>query len=190
MNVTGDMPVLIRKNGIEKYVCIQDLSKYESEIFNKYYKVPKTRIKVWSDEGFVEIKYIIKQKSDKRIFCIVATSGIVKITEDSSILKFDETVVSSKDLKIGDVLFTSGHPFSKIDVNEEKRFPNCIDAVNYCGTFDYIDGTYTVSPKKDTIIFGEILKIISLPPFNSYVYNLETENHHFSVGLGDLVMHK
>ena len=194
-SVTGDMPILIRKNGIEKYVCIQVLFKYESESFNKYYKVPKRRIMVWSDRGFTEIKYIMKHKSDKQIFCIVTTSGIVKVTEDHSLLKSDGSVVRTIDVKIGDILLCRPHPLSKIKVDNEMIFENCIDAVKYFGRYDYIDGKYIISPQLERIVEGErkeegeVLKIIRLPPFNGYVYDLETENHHFSAGLGDLVVH-
>ena len=188
-SVTGDMPILIRKNGVEKYVCIQDLFKYESESFNKYYKVPKRRIMVWSDKGFTEIKYIMKHKSDKHIFCIITTSGIVKVTEDHSLLRSNGNEVRTIDVKIGNILLSKPHPFSKIEVDNEMMFENCIDAVNYFGRYDYIDGKYIISPQHERIVEGEVLKIIRLPAFNGYVYDLETENHHFSAGLGDLVVH-
>lgn len=183
------MPILIRKNGIEKYICMQDLFKYESESFNKYYKVPKRRIMVWSDSGFTEIKYIMKHKSDKQIFCVVTTSGIVKVTEDHVLVKSDGSKVRMTDVKIGDILLTKPHPLSKIRVEKEMVFENCIDAVNYSGKYDYIDGKYIISPQQETIVEGQVLKIIRLPKFNGYLYDLETENHHFSAGLGDLVLH-
>lgn len=34
-----------------------------------------------------------------------------------------------------------------------------------------------------------IKKIVELPPYNDYVYDLETENHHFSAGVGRIVVH-
>lgn len=37
---------------------------------------------------------------------------------------------------------------------------------------------------KDTI-----KKIVELSPYNDYVYDLETENHHFSAGIGRMVVH-
>ena len=191
-SVTADMPILIRKNGIEKYICIQDLFKYESESFNKYYKVPKRRIMVWSDKGFSEIKYIMKHKSDKQIFCIVTTSGIVKVTEDHSLLRSDGSELRTRDVKIGDILLCRPHPLSKINVDNEMMFENCIDAVKYFGRYDYINGKYIISPRLvegERKEEGEVLKIIRLPLFNVYVYDLETENHHFSAGLGDLVVH-
>ena len=175
-SVTGDMPILIRKYGIEKYMCIQDLFKYESESFNKYYKVPKRRIMVWSDKGFSEIKYIMKHKSDKQIFCIVTTSGIVKVTEDHSLLKSDGSVVRMRDVKIGDILLCRPHPLSKMKVGNEMIFENCIDAVNYFGRYDYIDGKYIISPQlvvAEGKEKGEVLKIMRLPPLNGYVYDLE-----------------
>ena len=36
---------------------------------------------------------------------------------------------------------------------------------------------------------NKVKKIIMLPPTNDYVYDIETENHHFSAGIGNLVVH-
>jgi DNA polymerase elongation subunit (family B) len=40
--------------------------------------------------------------------------------------------------------------------------------------------------RKDTDV---IKKIVKRPPYNDYVYDLETENHHFSAGVGRIVVH-
>lgn len=36
---------------------------------------------------------------------------------------------------------------------------------------------------------NSIKKIIELPPTNDYVYDIETENHHFGAGIGQMIVH-
>ena len=169
-SITGDMPVLIRKQGVEKYVCIQELFKYESESFNKYYKVPKKRILVWSKNGFTEIKYIVKRKCEKQILCIVTSSGIIKVTEGHSLLNSH--------------VLTNPH-LPKVPLLNEMSFDNCIDAVKYSGNYDYKHGKYIVSPENHIV---ETMRIVQLPPTDGYVYDLETENNTFCAGLGEIVV--
>ncbi len=186
-SVTGDTPILMLKRGIQKYVCISELFKHNSEGFNKNYKVPKTATKVWSDEGFTSINYIMKHKCDKRIFVVITTSGIVKVTEDHSLLLADGKEVSPKNVKIGDLLLTKEHPFPKENVSETIVFDSVLEACKYTGSYDYIEGKYIVSPKQHSET-GKILKIVQLKTVD-YVYDLETENHHFAAGVGELVVH-
>lgn len=187
-SVTGDTPILILKRGIQKYVYISELFKQEDEGFNKNYKVPKTATQVWSDKGFTSINYIMKHKCDKRIFVVITTSGIVKVTEDHSLLLEDGKEVSPKNLKVGDFLLTKEHPFPKEDVSEKRVFDSGLEACKYQGSYDYVDGKYIVS-STENFEKGKIIKIVELKVEEEYVYDLETENHHFSAGLGDLVVH-
>ena len=187
-SVSGDTPILILRDGVKKYVEIQSLFKYEDEGNKKHYKVPKKRTKVWSSSGFTEIKYVMKHRCDKKMFCIVTTSGIVKVTEDHSLLRNDGTEVSPKDLKIGDMLLTKLHPIKKKSIDSERFFDTVLEACEYEGVYDYIGGKYKVTPG-EVDLNGKIVKIISLPKTTEYVYDLETENHHFAAGLGHLVVH-
>ena len=187
-SVTGETPILISRNGEEKYVEIQSLFKYEDSGNNKHYKVPRQRTLVFSDRGFTEIKYVMKHRTLKQIFCIVTTSGIVEVTEDHSLLRADCSDVCPKDLEVGDNLLCSKHPVKKIKCEKEMYFDTALEASKYEGIYDYFDGKYKVSPG-EIDMNGTILRILKLPKTNDYVYDLETENHHFAAGIGNLVVH-
>ena len=187
-SVIGETPILISRNGEEKYVEIQSLFKYEDSGNNKHYKVPRQRTKVWSDQGFTEIKYVMKHRTKKQIYCIVTTSGIVEVTEDHSLIRDTGEDVCPKDLKIGDNLLAKEHPIQKIKCEKEMYFVTALEASKYEGIYDYFDGKYKVCPGK-TDLNGTILRILKLPKTNNYVYDLETENHHFAAGIGNLVVH-
>lgn len=49
--------------------------------------------------------------------------------------------------------------------------------------------TLTRDNKAQRINPNQIKKIIELPPTEDYVYDLETENHHFAAGVGRMVVH-
>jgi DNA polymerase elongation subunit (family B) len=196
-SVTGDTPILILKKGIEEYVSISDLFQDENDDFEKHYKIPEILTKVWSDKGFTEIKYVMKHRTKKRIFCIVTTSGIIKVTEDHSLLNPDGIEISPKNLKVGDFLLIKEHSKIKSDLFSEKifEFESGIDANNFlrnCKNFNVnyeYNGNYKISFSKEEKEKGKILNIIDMGIVNDYVYDLETENHHFSAGVGELVVH-
>lgn len=197
-SVTGDTPILILVNGVEKYICIEELMKEEVE--NKTYKIPDEKIQVWSDVGFTKIKYVIKHKTKKRLFCIVTTSGIIKVTEDHSLLDLEGNEISPKNIKIGDNLLTKEHPktVKNTIVKNFRHFDCTIDAMlkanylkkfGYNVSYDYHENNYIIGIQQKKEGKGKILKIIDLGVFDEYVYDLETENHHFSAGVGELVVH-
>jgi len=195
-SVTGDTPILVSINGEEKFIYIEELMK--EEVKNKSYKIPKEEIKVWSDIGFTKIKHVMKHKTNKRIFCIVTTSGIIKVTEDHSLLNPQGKEISPKDIKVGDFLLTKEHKIKKDFYNTEEIFKSSLEAmkkviqlknIGYNVYYDYIDGYYKIFGIKEKIEEGKILKIIDLGIIDDYVYDLETENHHFSAGVGELVVH-
>ncbi len=47
----------------------------------------------------------------------------------------------------------------------------------------------TITTKTQRKIGNQVKTIMELPKTKQYVYDLETENHHFSAGVGDLVVH-
>ena len=201
-SVTGDTPVLIQENGEKRYIFIQEL--FPEEVDGKSYTVPDKNIKVWSDKGFTNINYVMKHKTKKRIFCIVTTSGIVKVTEDHSLLNPDGKELFPKDAKVGDYLMVKEHPLGIIKegitykstlhcktaleaakvVNRLKKFGKEI-------FYEYKEDVYKISINEysERQEKGKILNIIDLGLIDDYVYDLETENHHFSAGVGELVVH-
>ncbi len=205
-SVTGDTPILIFSKGEKKYIQISDLMKENVSDNQKHYSVPDVCIKVWSDKGFTNIKYIMKHKTKKRLFCFVTTSGIIKVTEDHSLLNPEGNEICPKDLKIGDKLMVKEHPVDNIKEGITykatvyvKSALEAMKTVERLKKFQH-EIIYDWDEKKNVYKIsidrtcekeekGKILKIIDLGIVNDYVYDLETENHHFSAGVGELVVH-
>ena len=106
-SVTGDTPLLLRKNNILDIKNIQDIStKWEKDIINnKDYGV--SDYEIWTEKGWTKIKKVMKHKVNKKIFRVLTHTGCVDVTEDHSLLNKDATEISPKDIKVGNELLHS-----------------------------------------------------------------------------------
>ena len=203
-SVTGDTPILIFSKGEKKYIQIRDLFKDEVSDKEKHYIVPDVATKVWSDQGFTDIKYVMKHKTKKRLFCVITTSGIIKVTEDHSLLNEQGEEICPKDVKVGQKLMVKSHPIENIGEGvTQKATVNVKSALEAMKTVERLkkyahniiydwdgkDYKITIDNTVEVKESGQILKIIDLGLVDDYVYDLETENHHFSAGVGELVVH-
>jgi DNA polymerase elongation subunit (family B) len=211
-SVTGDTPVLIgnynRKRIREKYIEIQNLwdGPWISEN-GKEYAEPKD-IKVWSDYGFTDIKYIMRHKTNKRLYRITTDTGVVTVTEDHSLLDSNGKRLKPKNVKVGDKLMTKTfdnkcRSKQKIDNHWSVEHKNQLNAAKH---YHFLVSKMNFDIKIDTEVDennnpiyilkeeitnnrGVIKKIEDLGYIDDYVYDLETENHHFAAGVGELVVH-
>lgn len=96
-SVTGDTPVLLKKDStvyIETIQSIFDESKKVEypgfKLFDKTIRLEKeyslSDYQIWSDIGWVDIKKVIRHKTDKKIYNILTHNGFVKVTEDHSLI--------------------------------------------------------------------------------------------------------
>lgn len=117
-SVTGDTPLLLKKNGliyIESIESIFDISKKEEypgfKMFDKTIRLEKefstTDYQVWTDLGWVNIKKVIRHRCNKKIFRVLTHSGCVDVTEDHSLIRFNLDPIKPGDLKVGDSLLHS-----------------------------------------------------------------------------------
>ncbi len=164
-SVTGDTLVCIRHNNIFGRVEINKLEHIfyhilESTLLNgKEYFRPKELIETYSDLGWTPIKYIMKHYTNKKIYEVITRSGSVKVTTDHSCLLNDGMIIRPNQLRCGDILLTA-----KLDKDLSK-----IIGIN----------------NND----GEVIDIINESNTYNYVYDFETENHHFMAGTGNIVVH-
>ena len=164
-SVTGDTLVAIRyKNNIKIIEIDQIEHIYKNYLVNNYidnkeYYKPLELIETYSDNGWTPIKYMMKHYTNKNIYQIITKSGTVKVTSDHSCILHNGDIIKPTELKIGDVLLTAA-----------------------------LDEQLLKLIKLDNIS-GEIIKIIKLDTINNYVYDFETENHHFMAGTGNIVVH-
>lgn len=215
-SVIGDTPILIKMDNKVKYIQIDQLVQFTEQ--DKRFDGKNERyvngIEVWSDKGWTKIKKVIRHYTNKEIYRVVTPTGIVDVTKDHSLLYPDGTEVSPKDLKIGDQLLHCSLP--KIDINQSVNIQNVkycytsspipkitvknkVDAaLLYHSLKNNIKDKISVAIDDESVIIyqtrcyrdnKDVINIIPLGQCNDYVYDLETENHHFSAGIGELVVH-
>ena len=139
-SVTGDTPVLFRKDGktftgpIIHLGLGQQWVPYEGflkEGTNKQ-MAELEGFESWTHLGWKPIKRLIRHKCDKKIFRVVTPSGWVHVTEDHSLLNQSLEQVKPKNLTIGDKLF---HLFPEFDTVEDywhhltKEAPRASDCI-------------------------------------------------------------
>lgn len=118
---------------------------------------------VWSDKGWTTIQRFIKHRTNKAIYSINTDAGCVETTEDHGLLLPDGTEIRPTDLIPNEtiLMITTDYPIQDNLVN------------------------FTQSGTK-----GVVRQVIKLREnTNEFVYDFETENHHFAAGIGRLIVH-
>jgi hypothetical protein len=85
-----------------------------------------THFQVWSDEGWTQIKKIIRHKTDKKMFTVSSNGGCVQVTEDHSLLDADKNIIKPSECNTNTCLLTS-YPEQqthkcKSTISEEKAY--------------------------------------------------------------------
>ena len=121
-SVTGDTPVLCRKNGEIFYCNISDLG--EKSTYSNYYgdkeQIVLNGVEVWTERGFTKINKVIRHYTEKKIFQVLCHTGVVNVTEDHSLLDTNSEKISPKDIQVGSELLT--HSLPKITVSRSFIF--------------------------------------------------------------------
>jgi hypothetical protein len=114
-SVTGDTPLLLKKNNQIYIETIQSIfnesKKFEYpgfKLFNKDIRLEKeyslSDYQIWCDNGWVDIKKVIRHKCDKKIYRVLTHTGCIDVTEDHSLINSNLEPVKPGELKIGDSL--------------------------------------------------------------------------------------
>ena len=175
-------PVLVKVNGKVQWIEIKEL--FEMDLQNKFLDRGDIKerylvegIEIWSDKGWTKIKEIIRHEVLKKMFRVKTGSGCVDVTEDHSLIDEHGNKISPKDCKIGTKLLH--HELPSEDFTFNSNSVSCIDSF-FCHN-DLIH-----HPEK---IQNEIESIEEIEYQGKYVYDIETENHHFAAGVGRLIVH-
>ena len=97
---TDDTSLLIKRNDMVSIIQMSDLYNNEWNIDTQL--VDDTY--VWSDSGWVKVKAIRQKKTNKRILTINTYSGLIRCTEDHTLLLENNKEIKAKDIKVGDKL--------------------------------------------------------------------------------------
>lgn len=118
-SVTGDTPLLLRltKSNGEKEILWRPISRIRDYLLiwvknenGKEYCKNFGELEVWSDKGFTKILGVMRHKTQKRIYRITTHTGIVKVTEDHSLLNLHGEEIKPNEVKINDQLLTQELP--------------------------------------------------------------------------------
>lgn len=140
-SVTGDTPILIRKNGVVQTCRIDELVSEWKPQGEK--QVGVLDAEVWSDNGFTKIYQVTRHHTDKEIVRVVTHTGVVDATTDHSLLDTEGKEVSPKNVTIGDrLLHNIPDQFGSDDtIDEEEAFAMGLFAADgSCGSYDCPSG--------------------------------------------------
>ena len=213
----------------------EEIKKYNDTYIlqnsKKYYK-PIIKTKIWSSNGFSNIKWVIQHKTNKKIYRIHTTTGIVDVTEDHSLINNNRIVVKPNQVHIGDKLLVNDiqkNIIDKLDIINDielQQYPELLDILqknyrtnnndylikldktnNYSKSlisklywyFKYKLGYNTeIISKEDSYIFyntnlkvnhGLVTKIEIIDDYEDFVYDIETDDHTFHAGIGNIIVH-
>jgi len=118
-SVTGDTPIIIRDADLNiSIIPIHELHQGKWVVEDgKDYGEKMDGIEVWSDKGFTPIKYVMRHKTKKRIYRITTHTGVVKVTQDHSLLDEFARVIKPSQVKCGNKLLASPLPTLKESEN-------------------------------------------------------------------------
>jgi DNA polymerase elongation subunit (family B) len=183
-SVTGETPLIIRQNGIIKLVKFSDLEGdwYDYGDKKAFYG---EKLEAWTEKGWTKINKVIKHKTSKKIYRVSTHTGCVDVTEDHSLIDENANKISPKECDIGTKLMQSFPDITNIDCN--------VKGVNNEQLKLQLE--YIKNKPKDKVNDNEIIKICDVSKYyykdtkEIIVYDLETENHHFQAGVGNIIVH-
>ena len=207
-SIASDLPIPCLVNGTLEYFEINDLSddgNWSVDEKGNEVSQPKPGIKVWSDIGFTEVKYVIRHKTSKPMVRVSTATGIIVCTEDHSLLLSNGEEVCPGDLDVGDRLLhvpVEDTLVEKVPLTEQtfvvKGQPVDVAKMIRCmrsdGSYPTIsafgENTYRIVITSEPPSNPDAIRSIErLPSKTDYVYDLETASHHFAAGVGDMIVH-
>lgn len=184
-SVTGDTPIIIKRNNKLEIHAIEDLGKewisYDAfkpnvkGLMNKQ-QYNNIDFEVWSGTKWTKVNRVIRHKTTKKIYEILTHTGYIKVTEDHSLLKYDGTIITPTECHIGTRLLTSVPNIANYELKTEVTTNRMI--------IDQVKFLQTNNKYGD----GYIKQITCMGYINDYVYDLETEEGRFHAGVGDIIV--
>ena len=212
-SVAGYTPILLRHppGGVEltTFHRLADMFRHPwitSPCGKQYLPVPPG-VDIWSDKGWTPLIRVIRHATAKRMFRVITRTAVVDVTEDHSLLLDDGTCISPLEITVGDRLLHRDlpHVLNVVHPGYQKGDHHVADAARFLVLKNPIirldpatpTGWFlcdTTSPHLcdpcEVLAITELSDISTLShPFDPYVYDATTLNHHFAAGVGRLVLH-
>jgi hypothetical protein len=196
---------LANKYGNNNWVTCLEQGKQEKEVCEL------ENVETWSEKGWTKLHRVIRHKlaPHKKMMRILTHTGVVDVTDDHSLILKSGEEISPKDVQIGTELLHHPLPSEYI---ENTRPPECeifdtqLEAAvafakrgagytiveapdefgksSYYVTWNSMDESIT-----DKHMVEWMIKSMREIPYEGYVYDLTTDNHHFAAGVGKMIVH-
>lgn len=175
-------------------------------------------VEVWTEKGWTHVNKIIRHlvPKEKRIIEVTTARGSVKVTDEHSLLTPQAEKIKASDVIVGTPILHSSFP--EPNKNKIHYASVAFFAFNYTDDFYTNDMMYAATLflclsffgwkfdftvehnnskgkyhfHKNTELTVKENKIVSIDEVEHdecYVYDLQTENHHFQAGIGQIIVH-
>ena len=216
-SVANYTPVYIKTNEIFDICTIEELAnKYGKNTWTQCLEPGKQEkevcelydIQTWTEKGWTKLQRVIRHKlaSHKKMVRILTHTGMVDVTDDHSLILNSGEEISPKDVKVGTELLhypllekveQKENP-TNMNITKTKLFNSMIDAAFYTNYLNSCHINFAISYFQDEICITtdelsllHSCQVISMKeiPYEGYVYDLTTKNHHFAAGIGNMIVH-
>ena len=168
-------------------------------------------IESWTEQGWTPLYRVIRHilAPHKKMIRIMTASGLVDVTDDHSLLLPDGQEISPNDVKFNMKLLHHKIPEDSYPLN---NFPFDIQLSSGFSSKNHLalakvsayvqsngqnisickkslDGEFAVYFSCSEHVSASTIKYKAVIPYEGYVYDLTTENHHFAAGVGNLIVH-
>jgi len=188
---------LAEKYGEGKWIKCVELGKQEKEVCELI------NVETWTDKGWSHLYRVIRHTlaPHKKMIRILTHTGLVDVTDDHSLLTENGVEISPKDVQIGTKLLHHSQPINNTNLDdlfqENRCFSDQLKAATFmlnctyngiCMNIELINDKYVINILENIINSTEIKQITQIP-YEGYVYDLTTDNHHFAAGIGNMIVH-
>jgi DNA polymerase elongation subunit (family B) len=215
-SVTGDTPVFVRRNGVVEILRLDEVGGQWVPWHETKECIELDGVEIWTDKGWTRCERVIRHRlaPTKKMFRILTHTGVVDCTEDHSLVGAQGQELKPSDVAMGTELMHNGDAWKEFDARSLMSLQTLhpYEGSIICGSkrkcahlalilqkygyqFTIQEGItqtrfvlhYSKSYKDNN---NCIVKMYEIDTNNiDYVYDLQTENHHFAVGPGHLVVH-
>lgn len=200
-------PIHIRVNGVYELTTFELLAarlEWTQRSDGKEYASP-TGIETWSDKGWTPVLHVIRHVHTDPLVRVCTHTGIVDVTRDHSLLRPDGERVRPSDVKVDELLMHAPLPNMEtgsmgLDDDGAQRDQNT--QLSYAALYSVYmsqgfsvsissmpDNTFKVTASRQKVSNPHTIRKMFEVPSTGLVYDFSTENHHFSAGIGQLVVH-
>ena len=193
---------LAKNYGNDDWIICKEEGKQEKE----YCEL--NDIETWTEKGWTKLYRIIRHvlAPHKKMVRICTDQGLVDVTDDHSLLDILANPITPNEVTIGTPLLHNSLNNICIDnpyiQNNSIYIYHCQDIITAAKYINYLNSKnhfeYHISEGEDNsvIITLDLLKKSSKNitkiqeiPYQGFVYDLTTENHHFAAGVGNIIVH-